>query len=264
MQKNPFDIPSMGFNQENPLFTSMNMMREMWENMGSNSMGMSTPISAIPSAEELDKRIKELRTVENWLRLNLSMLTSTIQGLEIQYSTLSTLQSFAQGGLASMPGLTEAMSAATMQTMGQSVPAGQSEASSTSTDQAAETEKPKQSEADSAQQSTTEDSSEHLLQAGQAWWNLMQEQFDALAQATTQSMQQAQATSSDFSASVGNPSADTTFSKSAAAKKTTKKSAKSASAPTKTAKKASKVAKKSAKKVAKTTKSAKKASSATK
>ena len=120
MQKNPFDLPNMGFNHENPLFTSMNMMRQMWESMGTDKMGMSSPSSVIPSAEDLDKRIKELKTVENWLRLNLSMLSSTIQGLEVQHSTLSTFQSFAQSGLAAMPGLAEAMATATMQSPNQS------------------------------------------------------------------------------------------------------------------------------------------------
>lgn len=274
MQKNPFDLPSMGFNQENPLFTSMNMMRQMWESMGASPMNPSAPTSAMPSAEDLNKRIKELRTVENWLRLNLSMLTNTIQGLEIQHSTLSTLQSFAQSGLASMPGLAEALTTATMQPKGQSSPSNQSEASSSSkkTDNSAEAEPTtlEQAQADETQDRTAEDNAEYLLQAGQAWWNLMQEQFDALAQATTQSMQQAQSTGSALSSTIGNPSADTTFGKSAATKKTAKKAAKttaktaSKTAPssTKTAKKATKASKKSAGKTATVTKAAKKTSSA--
>lgn len=247
MQKNPFDLPNMGFNQENPLFTSMNMMRQMWEGMGTNPMDMSTA-AAIPSAEDLEKRIKELKTVENWLRLNLSMLSSTIQGLEIQHSTLSTLQSFAQGGFAAMPGLTEAMSAATMQTMSQGTPSSSKEA-----DKDSESSQPKQAKADDDSQALTDDTAEQLMQAGQAWWGLMQEQFDALAKSTTQSIQQAQAQPplSDLASAVGNPSADTTFGKTAA-KKTAKKT-------TKTAKKtASKATKSTAPKAAKAAKSAKK------
>ncbi|MBU3724800.1 MAG: hypothetical protein FGM18_04705 [Burkholderiaceae bacterium] len=46
--------------------------------------------------KEMDKRISELKTVEQWLSLNLSMLKTTIQGLEVQRGTLAALQSFTE------------------------------------------------------------------------------------------------------------------------------------------------------------------------
>lgn len=42
--------------------------------------------------EEIDKRINELRTVLFWLEQNSRMLTTTIQALEVQRMTLSTLR----------------------------------------------------------------------------------------------------------------------------------------------------------------------------
>lgn len=42
--------------------------------------------------EELDKRINELRTVQFWLDQNARMLATTIQALEVQRMTLSTLR----------------------------------------------------------------------------------------------------------------------------------------------------------------------------
>lgn len=42
--------------------------------------------------EELDKRISELRTVQFWLDQNARMLATTIQALEVQRMTLSTLR----------------------------------------------------------------------------------------------------------------------------------------------------------------------------
>ena len=42
---------------------------------------------------ELDKRIGELRTVQYWLEQNARMLAATIQALEVQRMTLSTLKS---------------------------------------------------------------------------------------------------------------------------------------------------------------------------
>ena len=41
---------------------------------------------------ELDKRIQELKTVQFWLEQNARMIAMTIQGLEVQRMTLSTLQ----------------------------------------------------------------------------------------------------------------------------------------------------------------------------
>ena len=42
----------------------------------------------------LEKRIKDLKSVENWLNLNLNLLKSTIQGLEVQHATMMALKSF--------------------------------------------------------------------------------------------------------------------------------------------------------------------------
>jgi len=44
------------------------------------------------SVEELDKRIQELKTVQFWLEQNTNALKATIQALEVQKMTLSTLQ----------------------------------------------------------------------------------------------------------------------------------------------------------------------------
>jgi hypothetical protein len=43
-------------------------------------------------AEELEKRIEELRTVQFWLEQNARLLGATIQALEVQRMTLSTLK----------------------------------------------------------------------------------------------------------------------------------------------------------------------------
>lgn len=244
MQNNPFDIPGMGFNQDNPLFSNMNMMRKMWEDMAANPLGLPTSATTMPTPEDLDKRINELRAVENWLRLNVSMLSSTIQGLEIQRSTFATLQSFAQGGLAAMPGLAEAMTQATMHSMGQSIN------KTADTSQASPTVELSE-DSDTAKQSEESQSAgaESLAQAGQAWWGLMQQQFDALAEATTQSMQQVQSVAENLSTATGAmPSADTTFGKKTARKNSAKKSA--TEKPTRTTKAAT-AAKPAAKKTTK-------------
>jgi hypothetical protein len=54
--------------------------------------------------EELDKRIADLRAVETWLNLNLSMLRTTVQSLEVQRNTIATLKSFGGAMLAAGTG----------------------------------------------------------------------------------------------------------------------------------------------------------------
>lgn len=71
----------------------LNFMRKMWGNMGFSLPGMVAPTFDL---EELDKRIKDMKAVEGWLRMNLSMLQMTIQGLEMQRTTVSTVQAMGQ------------------------------------------------------------------------------------------------------------------------------------------------------------------------
>jgi hypothetical protein len=67
----------------------------------------ANPAAAMPSAAqwvtpmldpaELDKRIQELKSVQFWLDQNAKALSATIQALEVQRMTLSTLQSMNVG-----------------------------------------------------------------------------------------------------------------------------------------------------------------------
>lgn len=228
MKNNPFDIPGFAVNQDNPLLASLNMMQQIWGNMAKNPLDLTTPTSAIPTIEELTKRIEELQAVESWLRLNLSMLSSTIQGLEIQRSTLTTLQAMAKSGLGAMSELSSMMAQS------------DEKATDTNPDTTEQTE------------DTADDS---LRQAGQVWWDLLQNQFETLATATAQSMQQAQNVADNLSAGVASPSADSTFKSKEAAQTSAAKKTGHATSATKTTKTTSKsAAKKAAKKTAKAAK----------
>ena len=61
---------------------------------GSAPAASAMPAWSMPTLdpEELDKRIQDLRTVQFWLEQNARMIAMTIQGLEVQKMTLSTLQ----------------------------------------------------------------------------------------------------------------------------------------------------------------------------
>ena len=73
---------------QNPGNDPLNFMRNLWGNMGFSLPGMVAPTFDV---DELDKRIKDMKAVEGWLRMNLSMLQMTIQGLEMQRTTVGTV-----------------------------------------------------------------------------------------------------------------------------------------------------------------------------
>ena len=87
---------------------SLEMMKTMWGQGAAGQTPGQFPFTtdaskaaegfgaAFPGldTDELEKRIKDLKSVENWLNLNLNILKSTIQGLEVQHATMMALKSF--------------------------------------------------------------------------------------------------------------------------------------------------------------------------
>jgi hypothetical protein len=74
---------------------TLDFVKNLWGGMGNLGMsGMKIPGMIMPtlSVEEINKQIADLKTVESWLTLNMNMLRSTIQALEVQSATISTLQ----------------------------------------------------------------------------------------------------------------------------------------------------------------------------
>jgi hypothetical protein len=72
---------------------TLDFVKNLWGSM--NMPGMSLPGMAAPtlSVEELDKKISDLKAVESWLNVNMTMLRGTIQALEVQRGTIATLKS---------------------------------------------------------------------------------------------------------------------------------------------------------------------------
>lgn len=87
----------------------LEFVRNMWGSMGFNLPGMVAPTFDV---EELDKRIADLKAVEGWLRMNLSMLQMTIQNMEMQKATLSAVQAMGSMAATATKGMTDAASAA--------------------------------------------------------------------------------------------------------------------------------------------------------
>ncbi|KAG8151162.1 PhaM family polyhydroxyalkanoate granule multifunctional regulatory protein [Burkholderia catarinensis] len=123
---------------------------------------MSDMMSPLTSVEELDKRITDLRAVEQWLKLNLGMLQSAIQAIEVQRATLATLRAFGAFAQSSMSAAEEAAAAAAH--AAKTAPASPGDAS------------PAPNAADAP---PAGDAAQAFDPSG--WWNLLQSQFNQLA-----------------------------------------------------------------------------------
>lgn len=66
----------------------LEFMQKMWNPMGFPLPGMVTPTINV---EEIERKLTELRSVENWLKMNQAFLQMTIKTLEMQKSALETL-----------------------------------------------------------------------------------------------------------------------------------------------------------------------------
>ena len=81
----PSDPPS-AFNVPGNMFNPLESFNQAWR-----MMQTASPLPPTMSVADLEKRIAELRTVEQWLNLNLGMLRASIQTLEVQKGTLQAL-----------------------------------------------------------------------------------------------------------------------------------------------------------------------------
>jgi hypothetical protein len=74
------------------LVPGFDFLEGLVKNAGVAMPGIGQWVAPTLNPEELDKRIQELRTVQYWLEQNARMLGATIQALEVQRMTLSTLK----------------------------------------------------------------------------------------------------------------------------------------------------------------------------
>src|SRR5262245_56360788 len=95
------DFSPLPMSQETPLQDPFEFLKKMWA-----PMGLPLPGAMVPLLDpgEIDKRIADLKSVENWLGMNLNVLRMTIQGLEMQKATLAAFQAFQP----SVPGAAQA------------------------------------------------------------------------------------------------------------------------------------------------------------
>ena len=74
------------------LVPGFEFLQDLVKGAGAALPNMGQWVAPTLNPEELEKRISELRTVQFWLEQNTRMLGATIQALEVQRMTLSTLK----------------------------------------------------------------------------------------------------------------------------------------------------------------------------
>lgn len=160
MRMSPFGSAFSGAQPSGGLGPSLSMMSDM--------------MAPLTNVEELDKRITDMRAVEQWLKLNLSMLQSAIQALEVQRATLATLRAFGAFAQSSMAQPTAASAAPSpAPATGWPHPAAPTPAAAASASAGSSAEEPSGDE-EQAPATPPFDAS--------AWWNLLQSQFNQIAQ----------------------------------------------------------------------------------
>jgi hypothetical protein len=82
------NIPGVG-----AMSDTLDFVKNLWGSMSVPGINLPSMASPTLSVDELDKKIADLKAVESWLNVNVSMLRGTIQALEVQRGTIATLKS---------------------------------------------------------------------------------------------------------------------------------------------------------------------------
>lgn len=170
-ESNMSGIPGVG-----AMTDTLEFVKNLWG-------GMKVPGMAMPSlsVDEVNKQITDLKAVESWLNVNMSMLRSTIQALEVQSATLAALQtmSTSMSSLA-QAGMSHATAAAPSQPAAPAKPAPAPAPSFSFEPPVAE----KPATPGGASSAPQADKASETPQANAAafanpaaWWNLLQDQF---------------------------------------------------------------------------------------
>lgn len=195
---------------------SLDFVKTLWGNMGipgmnmpgMNASGMKMPGMGLPgmvmptlSVEEINKKIADLKAVENWLTLNMNMLRGTIQALEVQAATISTLHTMSESFAASMQPAAKGNPASPGNEHGN----GKASPSAFSTGNGADAQAAAGAPSGAAKthgapEPTSKDQSDAanltapLINAA-AWWNMLQDQFkQAVSNAMTEMPMPAEST----------------------------------------------------------------------
>lgn len=187
------NFPGMGAMND-----TLEFVKNLWSGMGIPGMnlsgismpgmpGMNLPGMVMPSlsVEEINKKISDLKAVESWLTLNMNMLRGTIQALEVQSATISTLRTMGESFSATMGAagqqVAAASSVATQPSAGNGSQHPGNGAQGTQGAQGVQGGEGFEKEHPPLEPSSKDESDAASLTAplvnAAAWWNMLQDQF---------------------------------------------------------------------------------------
>ncbi len=169
MQKQPMpNLPGVG-----AMTDTLDFVKNLWGSMGVPGIGMAGIAAPTMSVEDLDKKIADLKAVEAWLNVNVSMLRGTIQTLEVQRGTIVTLKSMgaALANAVQQPGASEKSVLAAAPFASAFFP--QASAQPAKTAEPAKSAAP----ADKDSAASAASAAAAAMTNPAAWWNLLQDQF---------------------------------------------------------------------------------------
>lgn len=147
--------------------------------------GMSSWVAPTLSVEELDKRIQELKAVQFWLEQNGTALKATIQALEVQKMTLTTLQGMNVNMAELAKAFTAKAPAPAAAAQAAPAPAEASAPTSTATPEP-ETPAPEAPKAKRAGKAAGKPSSTGAAVDPMQWWGSLTQQFQNIAASAMQ------------------------------------------------------------------------------
>ncbi len=158
------------------LVPGFDFLQNLVKGSGAQVPGIGQWVVPTLDPEELTRRIDELRTVQFWLEQNARMIGTTIQALEVQRMTLTTLK----GMNVAASDLADALKI--------KVPEPQAAPAPTAAPAAAPAPQPGAADAEPAGAPGAAGADPML------WWNSLTQQFGEIASRTVQSIQEAAAT----------------------------------------------------------------------
>lgn len=181
------NIPGMG-----AMTDTLEFVKNLWGSMGIPGLqmphmpgmpsmampGLNIPGMVMPtlSVDEINKKVSDLKAVESWLGLNMSMLRSTIQALEVQAATIATLKTMGENFAATMNPMAQEKPASAEAAPAPHNGSGGGNGSGASHAEHAGERSHLAPEPTSKDQSDAASLTAPLVNAA-AWWNMLQDQF---------------------------------------------------------------------------------------
>jgi hypothetical protein len=183
----------------NPVGDGLELMKKMWGFAGLPGVPTAGNLAAMAArvpqqlpnmfaptldVNELEKRIADLRAVEQWLELNAGILRTTIQSLEVQRATIATLKGISGAMLGRSDALTNLPASPPAEVaLGLAAMKAEESTAASAALTMAPLDTPRKSKRSASKRADTASSAIAGPLNPVAWWDTLQDQFTRIAAA---------------------------------------------------------------------------------